>query len=181
MSYKTIIDCPVTKTTSQVLYPYIDDKKDYWYNIYGGYNTGIDIECDNVYSICPSVVIFIGQENKYYTVVIQYTSEICFRYCHLKNVNVERGQICDSGELIGKASKFCSFELLTKTQNNSTWPVRISSKTFYIQNPEEYADGTIILLGSGKVNPDDPDVNLDEVFSYFDFPVETINFYGDGY
>lgn len=151
--YRTISNCPITLTDSNVTYPYIDDEDNSWYEKYGSYHSGIDIECTDVYSLCKSVVTYIGEDSDNgelkKVVIVQYDAERSLRYCHLTDVYVEAGDIIEDKLLIGKADKWCHFELLTATQTESVWPVRVGAKTYYKQDPELYADGTEELPGSG--------------------------------
>lgn len=149
--YKKLINCPITRTSSAALFPYIDSEDSGWYSIYGGYHDGIDIEAKSVHSICQGVVLFIGQEyddNNLYEISIQYDADCCLRYCHLSSVIVNKGDAVYSGSMIGEAKDFVHFEYVSIPKNNSIWPVRIGSQTYYKHNPEQYADGTLQLLDS---------------------------------
>ena len=62
MEYMTIENCPVTTTTSRMLYPYIDSEDNKWYSRYGGLHSGVVIKSKSVHSLCQRVGILVGTD-----------------------------------------------------------------------------------------------------------------------
>lgn len=148
--YKKLEYCPVTRTQSNIIYPYIDSEDNSWYSVYGGLHSGVDIDAESIHSICQGVVIFVGNDSEdNVSITIQYDASQCIRYCHLSKSYVSSGDLIENGQLIGEADKFVRFEYCNKTKDNSIWSVRISNLTFYKHNPESYADGSIELSNDG--------------------------------
>lgn len=148
--YKRIDWCPITRQAASILYPYIDSNQSGWYNIYGGLHDGIDIVAKSVHSICQGVVLFIGQnmDNHKYEITVQYDADRCLRYCNIAVVYVNSGDAVIEGQLLGDVEDFVHFEYTSRPKNESVWPVRVGTQTYYKHDPEEYADGRITLLNS---------------------------------
>lgn len=148
--YRIIEFSTLTNSTLSILYPYIDNTKNEWYNIYGGYHTGVDILSKEVYSIVDGVVLQIGKTHTTYSVTIQYDSDIVFRYNSLNSINVVEGQIINQSELVGQCDKFCRFEYASRERSGSIWPVRIGEITYYKHDPEPILDGKIDIYKYDK-------------------------------
>lgn len=143
MEYMTIENCPVTTTTSRVLYPYIDSEDNKWYSRYGGLHSGVDIECKSVHSVCQGVVILVGTDfdDGLQTVTVQYDAYQGFRYCHLASVRVKAGDIIQKSQWIADAKDFVHFEYIDVTEGNPLWLCRIGDMEYFKHNPEEFATG----------------------------------------
>lgn len=146
MSYKTYQTCYITKSTGNILVPWISSEKSEWYQIHHGFHTGLDIEANEIYSWESGVVTQIGQsENNLYSVTVQYSGQISLRYMHLKSVYVNTSDVLFAGSFIGIADKHVHFELLINDPNSSNWPVRIGTITYYKHDPEDLFTGKILL------------------------------------
>ena len=166
MIYLTVANCPVTLTTSNVLYPYIDDVSHKWYRRYGSLHSGVDITAKSVYSICQGVVLFVGQtSDDLKEVTVQYDANRIVRYCHLSDVYVHSGDTVERSELIGYADTFVRFEYATIVQGTSCWTVHINSQTYYKHNPEAYAFGTQVLpdVPIQSITTITPDIQFEDV------------------
>lgn len=112
-------------------------------------HTGVDIPISEVHSICQGVVIHIG-ENLYesgYWVTVQYDTNRCVRYGHLKSTSVKLSQILYAGDTIGYADKFLHFEYLqTYPSLEGSIPVRVQAVTYYKHDPTEIVSKAITRL-----------------------------------
>lgn len=129
---------------SKVQLPFIDSDKHPLYKKYK-YHTGIDITASHVYSYASGVVISIGSSEDLYAVTVQYDSRISLRYLHLKSVCVSIGDILYPNMKIGTADQYVHFEYVSVSKDNSIWPVRIGTMTYYKHDPE------LVLNGSVKI------------------------------
>lgn len=150
MAYKQLINSPITKSTTSILFPWIVNKQSMWYARYGGYHSGIDIKANSVYSYSDGVVMQIGTDGKTFEVSIQYDVNNIIRYMNLKNVSVSYGQNIVAGDLIGIAKDFVHFEhcTLDKTNElplNMEWAIRLESVQYYKHDPEPLINGLITL------------------------------------
>lgn len=108
------------------------------------YNTGMNIKGNNVYSICPGTVLYVGKDlNNIYTVNVSVNMNQIIRYCNLKSVDVTSGDVIDMNDPIGVAHKYVHFEYCTSEKSN--WPVRINNIQYYKHNPEGLLDGSTKL------------------------------------
>lgn len=134
-----ITNCVVTQQDSNVIKEYVDNNRDPLYREYKGYHTGIDIEGSYVYSLCPGVVVSVGQmpESSMLSVIVQYDNNNCFVYNNLVDVKVTEGQTVSAYHLLGQCKKYVHFEYINSTP--SIWPVRVGMVTFYKHNPTTFA------------------------------------------
>ena len=168
MIYRVIENCPITRTTSNMLYPYIDNENDKWYRIYGGFHTGVDLECQSVHSACQGIVLDIGQDlDELYEVTVQYDANQCLRYCHLQSILVKENDLIDEGQWIGDAKDFVHFEYVDTNDSEAIWTFRAGVMTYFKHDPELYADGSEHLPNSSLVNI--VNVPSDEVFPEIEF------------
>lgn len=142
---EVIENCPITLTSSVLLKPWIVDTKSSLYRQNRGYHTGVDIQCKNVYSICPGVCTYVGYSREELNVVIiQYDRNTSFRYCNLGKVDIQKGDTVELSQKIGEtAFKFVHFELITSEYSN--WSVRVDSRDYYKHDPTSYAKGEIAM------------------------------------
>lgn len=146
MIYEKLSYSDITKSPADIITPYISNEQDSWYKTYGGYHTGVDISANEVYSYAPGVITQIGKDrNGLYTIVIQYSADISFRYTHLKSVYITEGQAINKGEFVGVAKEFVHFEYLTREQEGSMWVVRVGKLSWYKHNPELVLNGGVLL------------------------------------
>lgn len=116
------------------------------------YHTGVDIQCKEVYSGFPGTVVYIGKPDlKTSSVIVQYNDNNAFAYCNLKGVNVRKGDIVDTDDLIGTCVDFVHIEYLTTAPENK-FRVMLTKQMFYKQDPLD------ILLNGYE--------------SFIDYPVE---------
>lgn len=149
MIYKLISNCIVTKGPATVTKPFIDSRSSPRYSQFHTLCSGCEIPCDNVYSICRGVVLFVGTDSNP-SVTVQYTAALSITYAHLKSTSLTAGDVVEKGDKIGKADSFVRVESLA-AQPSQVWPVRIGASQYYKQDPEYYIDGTLDL----------PDVDAD--------------------
>lgn len=128
--------------------PFIGSTKHTLYKKHG-YHTGMDIKSSDVFSFASGVVIAIGKDNGSYAVTVQYDCKISLRYMHLKAICISLGAVLYRGDKIGTADKHVHFEYITTDKEESIWPVRIGTMTYYKHNPE------LILSGSVRLNAND--------------------------
>lgn len=115
--------------------PWIGSKTDPLFKKYG-YNTGIDVFCDRVYSYINGVVLAVGSDGAgYYSVTIQYDAISCLRYTRLKSALVNPDDIIQAGFAIGEVNKYFRFEYITRNKGSSLWSVRVGTETYYKQDP----------------------------------------------
>ena len=112
--------------------PWIGDTSNPLYKQYK-FNTGIDVCGTNVYSYSNGVVLAVGKDKGKYAVTVQYDVFSVLRYTNLKDVSVRAGDMIQVGYKIGAAHNYVHFEYATKDQSN--WPVRVGTETYYKQNP----------------------------------------------
>ena len=144
--YKHLSDLEITQSDTDIIVPFIDNKKHTWYQKYGGFHTGVDITGESIYAYRSGVVTQIGTSfDNLYSVVIQYTAKVSLRYANLSSVLVTEGDVIRQGQYIGIAKQFVHFEYLTSEKGNSKWPVRVGKLTNFKQNPEQLFDGTVVL------------------------------------
>ncbi len=153
----------ITKTNSEIL------RK--WKEIIPFY-TGVDIKANEIYSVCTGVVI---EKDKYkdvltlpkraaqelYVITIQYDSNTCVRYLHLKESAVGIGDLIMTGQLLGKAQKYVTIEYATNEK--SKWPVRISDTEYYKHNPIGVITGEIELPDISVIK-EDTDISTQTIF-----------------
>lgn len=154
MTYTTIPDCTITRTTSNVLYPYIDSDTDEWFKRYGGFHTGIDVQCKSVHSACQGVVIMIGEDHEDGTleITIQYDAYQGFRYCHIERSLVQPGDIIQNGQWIADAKDFVHFEYIDVKEENSQGICHVGTMNYYKHNPLVYATGEQVLPNEDLVD-----------------------------
>lgn len=144
--YKKLSNSPLTKSDTNILVPYIDNKKNSWYKTYGGYHTGVDVEGSEIYAYQSGIVIQIGDlDNNLKSVLIQYTASICLRYSNMSSLIVNMGDVIKPGDILGIAKKFVHFEYLSKNEDNSMWPLRVGTMTYFKHDPELIFDGVVKL------------------------------------
>lgn len=89
------------------------------YDVYAGsgvYHVGVDIKADDVFTPCQCVVIYDGLVEKRPSITIQYSTNICLRFTHLKKSSVISGEVLEKDAKIGEADEFVHFEYLTSEQ-----------------------------------------------------------------
>jgi len=149
-----IVNCPITGQTSEVLKFHVDSNKDPLYTSYRGYHTGVDLSGSKVYSLFPGVVVHTNKDEYKYSCIISFDSCNYFMYSNLKSLNVKRGDVVDTSQLIGECDKFVHVDYLTLEQTK--WPVRIGQVTFYKHDPLKYiSEGYGDLINYYAVKADD--------------------------
>ena len=96
-----------------------------------------DIGAKEVYAPCDSVVMFIGKDiDNYQNVLLQICADVVINIKHIRDVQVQVGQIVKEKQLIGFAKKFCRIELGTLVRDESDDCIRIYDRMYYKRNPE---------------------------------------------
>lgn len=132
----------ITDSNKGIKLPWIGDDTDTLFKEHG-YHTGLDLYANQVYSFTSGVVTSIGKDKSHYAVTVQYDAQTSLRYLHLKTVSIGAGQIVQQGFNIGIADKYVHFEYVTKNKEDSLWPVRIGTETYYKHNPLDIIGGEI--------------------------------------
>lgn len=170
--YRNLNTCSVTKSATTVLRPFVSSKKDPWYDISNGYNTGCDIAASTVYSICSGVIVQVGKDSKHHVATIQYNRNICIRYTNLSEVSCEAGELIQSGDIVGIADKYTRVECIMRDSDFKLWPVRIGKIQYYKVDPEPYVDGSVLLQDSGMSSVTFVSDNDLQILPYHDIPRE---------
>lgn len=109
------------------------------------YHTGIDITADDVYCPCQGVCIYTGYVDNYPSCTVQYSDNICLRFLHLLEVQVEPGQTIEYDQIIGIADKFVHFEYLTSEKIYPSFRVFFqAAKSYYMYKH----DPMLVLSGN---------------------------------
>lgn len=149
--HRLIAHSNLTGGEAVVTVPFIDNQGDPRYPVYNVLNSGCDVLCSSVYSLCRGLVVFIGNENGY-SVTVQYDANNCITYANLKSVDVILNRPVDKGDRIGESNTFVRVELLQPTGPSKVWPVRIGAYQYYKQDPERYISGESELANSGSTS-----------------------------
>lgn len=130
----------IVSGAGRILKPWLD-KPNVYYAQYT-YQTGVDIYGGSVYSYADGVVVAVGRDaDDLVSVIVQYDAYSCLQYCHMAMSMVEAGDVVQAGFALGVTHGYVHFEYLTKEE--SRWPVRVGTETYYRQNP-------IKMLGDGN-------------------------------
>ena len=99
--------------------------------------TGALIKATTVYSMSEGKVVEVGLDtDNLYVITVQYTPIDLFRYCRLSSTTVELNDYVVPTDKLGVTSDGkLRFEYCVP--DGSDYPVRISDKTYYKQNPAE--------------------------------------------
>lgn len=156
----------IIHSTALVSVPWIESDSDLQYKSYGGYHTGIDLAASEVYSCTSGVVTQVGTDSSgMHELTIQYDATVSLRYMNLKNVSVRVNAIIHKGDYIGAANKFVHFEYISINKEDSKWPVRIGTVTYFKHDPD--------LLFTGKVLLNSNDWSkIQVVNTYYDTPYD---------
>lgn len=130
----------ITDSNKGIKLPWIGDAADILFNAHG-YHTGLDLYTNQVYSFASGIVISIGKNKSHYAVTVQYDAQASLRYLHLRTVSIGVGQIVQQGFNLGMADRYVHFEYITKNRDDSLWPVRIGTETYYKHNPLDMIGG----------------------------------------
>lgn len=137
-------NCPITKKDSEVKLEYIVDKSSEYVSNTGSIHTGVDIECDYVYSVFDGVVIQICMLDEHMSVTVQYNGTYSVRFSHMKRVDCNAGQLIKRGDLIGSSDEFVHFELLTSYRSEYGSKVIVGDLELFKSDPID------IVLGKMK-------------------------------
>lgn len=130
----------ITDSNKGIKLPWICDASDILFNEHG-YHTGLDLYTNQVYSFASGIVISIGKNKSHYAVTVQYDAHASLRYLHLSTVSIGVGQVVQQGFNLGMADRYVHFEYITKNRDDSLWPVRIGTETYYKHNPLDMIGG----------------------------------------
>lgn len=109
------------------------------------YHTGVDIEGTNIYCPCKGVCIFNGLIENKPSCTVQYSNNICLRFTHLKEVNVNEGQLVEYDSIIGIADKYVHFEYLTSENTYPHFRVFFNAQNSYFMYKH---DPMLVLSGN---------------------------------
>lgn len=123
-------NCCITQKDSVVIKQFSSTEK---LNQNGHY--GVDILCDDVFSICFGIVAMIHTEDNHYHISVQYNDSILLRYCNLNKCYVTVGQPIVYNQLLGVADNHIHFEYCIPVMQDSSRCVRICNVTYMKSNP----------------------------------------------
>lgn len=129
----------VTKSTTEVVNEWRTEPDTF---------TGIEVKAQSVFSICKGRVLQILENDGKHIVTIQFSAKLCFRYLNLVSTSVSLNSIVSKGEAIGTVEDTVIIECITTDQSN--WPVRVGSVTYYKCDPTKYVSGEIECLSTLK-------------------------------
>jgi len=166
MIREVIKSCLITKSDSQILKPWIDNKESDDFEYYNELHSGIDLATNLVYTMSSGVVLQVGKSKTgKYAVTIQYDVSTSLRYMNLTSVNMSEGDIVKLGDIVGRCREFVHFEYISINKENSIWPVHIGTMTYYKHDPSDIAKGNVKLDGDEeKVIYYDLDPNIQTIF-----------------
>lgn len=134
----TVEFCKITLSKCQIL-------KSFNVNSNKNLHTGVDISANIVHNYISGVVLYTGTNGYHKSVIVQYNYKYCFRYDNMIELYVYPGDILPSGVEIGKADKFVHFECLYSQSDDSRFPVRVGSETYYKIDPTPFLyDDTLL-------------------------------------
>lgn len=136
-----IKNCPVTKTDSNVIKEYVVDENSKYVLDSKSIHTGVDIECENVYSVFDGVVIQCCMLDDHMSMIVQYNGTYCVRYAHLKSCECTAGHLVKNGDLLGVADEFVHFELLSTVRSTSGTKVTVESLRLFKIDPMDVVCG----------------------------------------
>lgn len=140
--FKHLYNSVLTQAATNILRPFVVSKSNEWYNICGGFNTGCDVEADDVYAIASGAVVFIGQGDGLYNVVVQHDDKYAINYANLKSTKLKKNDVVLPGAAIGNAKKFVRVEKLTTDEVNLEWPFRFGMVTYFREDPLDLITGS---------------------------------------
>lgn len=136
-----IHECGVTQMDSTVLKDYAVYANDPAYKHIHKYCPGLDLSGTIAYTIYPGMVVYIGEGDYGKTVIVQTGDAFCVSFGHLSSVLVSQNSVLGTIYSVGTCDKYLHLELLTR--NESKWPVRVGSETWYKDDPYKLLDGAM--------------------------------------
>lgn len=119
-------------------------------------HTGVTVTGNTVYSICSGVILHVGKHEDRYSVIVQYTSEMCVIYSLLSSTDRKLGQLVKVNEVIGTTTDNVRFECAVTAKQPVLFSVRVGSQTYYKIDPWD------LLIDPRSF----PDAGLDNVYVY---------------
>ena len=136
-----IKNCPITKKDSNVKLEYIVDETSKYVLDSKSIHTGVDIECENVYSVFDGVVIQCCMLDDHMSMIVQYNGSYCVRYSNMKSCELIVGHLVKNGDLLGSADEFVHFELLSTVRSSSGTKVTVGSLRLFKIDPMDVVCG----------------------------------------
>ena len=160
-----------------IVKPYIDAAETELFEQYGEYHTGVDLALPGsnqlrnpIYSNCPGVVLFVGQEGSSYTVAVSINEWACMQYKNLDSVNVEFADEVDYADELGKASGHVHVEYLTYQVSEFSVRLLGDEDMMYAQDPTDivtdgYEDAMYFDVWEGEFEEDE-DEDYDDGYDF---------------
>lgn len=170
---KVIKNCLITNSDAKVLKEYCIDKSDPLYKEYKGFNTSVNLEASNVYSMCYGQVCMIsGDKKSGYDVAVRVNQNQVVRYGNLSSVDVAVNDIVDISNKIGEVKHWVRFEYMsTKVKNQYSF--RVGNTQMYKDNPMKIFDSdNAILQGDSPQYYQSAAYDLIPQDEYPDYPFE---------
>lgn len=147
MYYGTIKSCTVSHTDATIVLPYIDSIHTRNYILNGkSLHSGIDIICRKIYTPCNCVILSTAKVEETYSIILQYSVDICLRFTNLKSVNVAPGNLILAESEIATSNSYVHVEYLTTSINSiQPWTIRIGPLQLYKHDPLPILDGSFVF------------------------------------
>ena len=133
-------DCIITNSDAEVVRSYTVALGE------DAYHLGIDLIADQVYCPCYGVAIYTGLIDGLPSCTVQYSNNICLRFTHLSEVQVNAGDLIVASQVIGLADEYVHFEYLTSEATTPAFRVffNASQTSYYLYKH----DPMLVLLGN---------------------------------
>ena len=150
--FRSIEYCPITKSSVDVIRPYIDSDKDVNFRLYGGLNTGVDIAADSyIYAaLFGSVIDVSDYDNRTKIVTLQYDSDQIIRYANLSEVYVDVNYEVNPWEAVGWSNNYIHVEYGTAWKKNARWSIKLLRNVWYKQDPMSFVEGTMSSINESS-------------------------------
>ena len=135
-------------------------------------------DVNEVYSILPGRVLYIGVYKDMGTVSVMVSAYEMIRYLNIHDIKVINGESINERTHIGTAYKNTKFQLeyCSTWQGTSIYPVRLQNVTLFKQNPMPILNATYVpdynrLVTQGYVEPDKVvELNEEQQAEFVDYP-----------
>ena len=135
-----IPDCLITRSDAKVLKEYCIDKSNPLYRQYKGFNTSINLEASDVYTMYAGyVAVVFGDSKSGYEIVVRMNRDQAIKYANLKSIDVRMNQQVDISQKIGQANKYVKVEYLT-TYVKNPYSFRLGQTQMYKDDPAKIID-----------------------------------------
>lgn len=135
-----VSNCLITRSDAKVLKEYCIDKSNPLYRQYKGFNTSINLEASDVYTMYAGyVAIVFGDSRNGYEIVVRMNQDQAIKYGNLKSIDVKVNQQVDISQKVGQANKYVKVEYLT-TYVKNPFSFRLGQTQMYKDDPAKIID-----------------------------------------